>query len=74
MSDSTATKRDKIQWMIEQQRKFIEYEHENGMSGKDFFAPDQSEMGRFIADYREQYQATATEVVDLAHQVKGSKR
>lgn len=74
MSDPVATKRQKIEWMIEQQRKFIEYEHEHGVSGKDFFAPDESDMGKFIAAYREQYQATATEVIDMAHDVKKSKR
>ena len=49
MSDPTAAKREKIQWMIDQQKKFIEYERNHGISGKDFFAPDDSEKGRFIA-------------------------
>lgn len=74
MSDATATKREKIEWMIEQQRQFIEFERKNGISGKDFFHPDDSEMGTFINAYRTDYQNTATEVVDLAHEVKGSRR
>lgn len=74
MSDPVAAKREKIQWMIDQQKQFIDYEHRNGISGKDFFHPDDSEMGQFIAAYRKQYEDTATEVVDMAHAVKESHR
>ena len=74
MSDPTAIKREKIQWMIDQQKKFIEYERNHGISGKDFFAPDDSEKGRFIASYRTQYEAAATQVVDMAHAAKESRR
>ncbi|MGB0722605.1 MAG: hypothetical protein ACPGU7_09435 [Gammaproteobacteria bacterium] len=74
MSDTNAAKREKIEWMIEQQRKFVEYERANGITGKDFFAPDDSEMGQFISAYREQYHDTAVSVIDMAHEVKSSRR
>lgn len=74
MSDQDAAKREKIQWMIEQQKRFIEYERKNGVTGKDFFSPDDSEMGRFIGGYRQQYEVAATEVIDMAHAMKDSHR
>ena len=74
MSDQAAAKREKIQWMIEQQKRFIEYEDRHGVTGKDFFAPDDSEMGQFIAGYRQQYEIAATEVIDMAHAMKSSHR
>lgn len=74
MSDPVKTKREKIAWMIAQQRKFIEYEHAHGITGQDFFAPDESEVGRFIATYRQDYEPTAAAVADMAHDIKQSQR
>lgn len=74
MNDIVKTKREKIAWMIAQQRQFIEYEHTHGITGHDFFAPDDSEVGRFIATYRQDYEPVATAVADMAHGVKQSHR
>lgn len=68
-----STKAEKIKWMIEQQKKFLEFERANGINGGDFFDPKDDEMGKFIAEYREQYHNTAVEVMNFAHDDKGSK-
>lgn len=73
MSDKAALikeKQDLISQMLDMQRQFIEYEHANGVTGKDYWA---SEDG-LLADYRQKYLAMADRVVDLAHQVVGSRR
>lgn len=73
MSDIETLKKEKqelIDKMLEMQQKFIEYEHENGISGKDYWA---SKDG-LLADYREEYMDMANRVVDLAHEIVGSSR
>lgn len=67
-----SAKSEKIAWMIEQQKKFLEFERANGIGGGDFFNPDDSEMGKFIAAYRHDYHNTAVDVMGLAHADKGS--
>jgi hypothetical protein len=73
MSDIEALKKEKqelIDKMLDMQRQFIEYEHEHGVSGKDYWA---SEEG-LLADYRQEYLEMANRVVDLAHEIVGSSR
>jgi hypothetical protein len=73
MSDKAALieeKKDLIEQMLEMQRQFIEYEHANGITGKDYWA---SEDG-LLADYREKYRDMAMRVVELAHEIVGSRR
>lgn len=73
MSDTEALLKEKqelINRMLDMQRQFIEYEHEHGVSGKDYWA---SEDG-LLADYRQEYLELANRVVDLAHQIVGSAR
>jgi hypothetical protein len=73
MSDKAALikeKQDLITQMLDMQRQFIEYEHANGISGKDYWASSDG----LLADYREKYVAMADRVVDLAHQIVGSRR
>ena len=73
MSDIETLKKEKqelIDKMLEMQQKFIEYEHENGISGKDYWA---SKDG-LLADYRQEYMDMANRVVDLAHEIVGSSR
>ena len=68
-----STKAEKIKWMIEQQKKFLDYERAQGIDGAAFFDPDDSEMGQFIKAYRQEYHDTAVEVMNMAHEDKGSK-
>ncbi|AGA92333.1 hypothetical protein Thimo_3677 [Thioflavicoccus mobilis 8321] len=73
MSDVEALKQEKqalIDKMLAMQKQFIEHEHEQGISGKDYWA---SQDG-FLAGYRKEYMDMANRVVDLAHQIVGSSR
>ncbi len=64
-------KQEIIRKMLEMQKKFIDYEHANGVDPKDYFAPD---SGHDLDGYRQQYQELATRLVDMAHAEKGSRR
>ena len=73
MSDTQALiqeKKELINKMLEMQQKFIELEHEKGISGKDYYA---SKDG-LLATYRQEYMDMANRVVDLAHEIVGSSR
>jgi hypothetical protein len=73
MSDIEALKKEKqdlIDKMLAMQKQFIEYEHEHGVSGKDYWA---SKDG-LLADYRQTYLNMANRVVDIAHEIVGSSR
>ena len=52
-------------------KKFIEYEHKNGVDPKDYFKPD---AGHELDGYRQKYRDLAMEVVDMAHAEAGSHR
>ena len=67
MSDKAA----KIQELIDMQKKFIAYEQENGVNFKDYFTP---EAGHPLEGYRQSYMDKAMELVDIAHEEKGSHR
>ena len=67
MSDKAA----KIKEMLEMQKKFIAYEHANGVDPKDYFKPDADHE---LAGYRQKYRDLAMEVVDMAHKEAGSER
>ena len=64
-------KQELIQKMLEMQRKFIDYEHEHGISADEYYTPPQNHP---LHQYREQYAQIASRLIDLAHQEKGSKR
>ncbi|MCP4488645.1 MAG: hypothetical protein GY820_15225 [Gammaproteobacteria bacterium] len=64
-------KKAKIAELIELQKKFIAYEHENGVDMKDYFAP---EAGHLLDGYKESFVQKAMELVDMAHAEKGSSR
>lgn len=66
MSDKAET----IKKMIEMQKKFMDYEHQNGVDPKDYFAP---ESGHTLDGYRQEYRDAAMSVVDMAHKEVGSK-
>ena len=73
MSDIEALKTEKqelIDKMLEMQKQFIHYEHEHGVSGKDYWAPSEG----LLVDYRQDYMDMANRVIDLAHQIVGSSR
>ncbi|MEJ2143372.1 MAG: hypothetical protein P8Y24_13680 [Gammaproteobacteria bacterium] len=65
-----SSKAEKIAELIAMQKKFIEYEHNNGVDPKDYFTPA---SGHELDGYRQKYQDIATEVADMAHGEAGSK-
>lgn len=72
MSDVEALKTEKaalIAEMLDMQKKFIDFEHDNGISGKDYYF---SQDG-LLKDYREIYMQKAMRVVELSHQIVGSQ-
>lgn len=73
MSDIEALKKEKqelIDKMLEMQKQFIDYEHANGITGKDYWASDEG----LLSNYRQEYMDMANRVVDLAHEIVGSSR
>jgi len=73
MSDIAALKQEKqelIDKMIEMQKRFIAYEHEHGVTGKDYWASTEG----LLVDYRQDYMDMANRVVDIAHEIVGSSR
>ncbi len=63
-------KQEMIKKMLEMQKKFIDYEHENGVSMEDYFTPSGDSP---LEGYRQEYRDLAMKVVDVAHEEKGSK-
>jgi hypothetical protein len=64
-------KQEMIKKMIEMQKKFIAYEHSNGVSQQEYFtAPE----GHELHNYRQEYADLAVKLVDMAHAEKGSHR
>lgn len=73
MSDKQALIEEKnqlIEAMIEMQKQFIDYEHENGVSGKDYYYSQEG----LLADFREKYNDMAIRLVDVSHEIVGSSR
>jgi len=73
MSDIAALKQEKqelINKMLEMQKEFIAYEHEHGITGKDYWASSEG----LLVDYRQEYLDMANRVVDIAHEIVGSSR
>ncbi|MBK1694799.1 hypothetical protein CKO09_08615 [Chromatium weissei] len=73
MSDIAALKIEKqalIDKMLEMQQQFIAYEHEHGITGKDYWASTEG----LLANYRQEYIDMANRVVDIAHEIVGSVR
>ena len=67
MSDKQA----KIKQMLEMQAKFTAYEQKNGVTAEEYFM---AEGGHELAGYRQEYLALAEEVLNMAHEDKGSIR
>jgi len=71
MSDIEALKAEKaalIAEMLDMQKQFIDLEHQNGITGKEYYY---SQDG-LLKDYREVYMQKAMRVVELSHQIVGS--
>ncbi|HEC28572.1 MAG TPA: hypothetical protein ENI65_03170 [Gammaproteobacteria bacterium] len=64
-------KQDLIKRMIELQKKFIDFEHENGVNGYDYYTPGD---GHPLDGYRQEYRDMADKVIDMAHAEAGSHR
>jgi hypothetical protein len=64
-------KQELIKKLLEMQKKFIDYEHENGVEMKDYFAADE---GHPLKGFRQNYMDLANQLVDMAHAEKGSQR
>ncbi len=65
------SKQEKIQKMLEMQHQFIAYEHEHGISPREYWAPAKDDK---FADYPREFMDIANDVIDLAHSEKGSHR
>jgi len=73
MSNIAALKQEKqelIDKMLEMQKRVIAYEHEHGVTGKDYWASTEG----LLVDYRQDYMDMANRVVDIAHEIVGSSR
>lgn len=64
-----SSKQEKIQKMLEMQRKFIERDQANGVSAEEYFTP---EDGSALDGYRQEYRDLAMDVVADAHKEAGS--
>ena len=66
-----SAKQEKIEKMLEMQRRFIALDHERGVGMDEYFDPSEDSE---LYNYRQEYTVCAREVVDLAHKEKGSKK
>ena len=64
-------KQELIKKMLEMQKKFMEYEHEHGVSQEEYFAAGE---GHPLHNYRQEYNEMANKLVDMSHEEKGSHR
>ena len=65
------TKNEKIQALLEMQRRFLEKEKSDGVSMAEYITPS---AGSPLHDYGKDYNRLAMEIVDDAHEEVGSKR
>ncbi len=71
MSDAASEKRKLIEQMLEMQKKFIEFEHKNGVQPQEYWM---SQEGHPLYQYKDKYEEMSARVIDLAHAEKDSKR
>lgn len=64
-------KQELINKMLEMQKKFIAFEHENGVEMEDYFV---GQEGHPLYHFRQEYMDMAMKLVDMAHEEKGSHR
>ena len=65
-----STKQEKIEQLLEMQRRFIALDREKGVGMDEYFLPDEDSQ---LSNYRQDYMDCAMDVVKLAHEEKGSK-
>lgn len=66
-----ANKQEIIEQMLEMQRKFIELEQRGDFSAEQYYDSDgESELAQF----KKRFDELAMQLVDLAHEEKGSRR
>jgi len=64
-------KQELITKMLEMQKKFMDYEHANGVEMEDYFVGAE---GHLLHHFRQEYMDMANKLVDMAHAEKGSHR
>jgi len=64
-------KQELITKMLEMQKKFMDFEHENGVEMEDYFV---AKKGHLLQGFRQEYMDLANKLVDMAHTEKGSHR
>jgi hypothetical protein len=64
-------KQEMIKKLLDMQKKFIEYEHQHGVSMEEYFTPSNASP---LKGFRQEYTNIAMKLVDTAHVEKGSKR
>ena len=64
-----SSKQDKIKKLLEMQKKFIELEQKGEVTAEGYWAPKE---GSDLDGYKEDYMKLAMEVVEAAHEEKGS--
>lgn len=64
-------KQEMIKKMIEMQKKFMQYEHEHGVTQEEYFVAGE---GHPLAGYRQEYSEIADKLINMAHEEKGSHR
>ncbi len=67
MSDKQAM----IQELIDMQKKFVDYEHKNGVDPEDYYNPA---SGHELDGYKEKYHDLAMKLMEAAHAEVGSER
>jgi len=65
-----STKQEKIQKMLDMQKRFIAHEQANGFDAKEYYTPD---SGSVLDGYIDSYNDIAVEVMNDAHKERGSK-
>ena len=64
-------KQELITKLLEMQKKFMDFEHENGVEMQDYFS---AEEGHVLKGFRQEYMDLANKLVDMAYAEKGSHR
>lgn len=62
-------KQELIKEMLDLQKRFIAYEHKQGVTQQEYFGAGE---GHELHNYRQRYNDLAMKLVDVAHAEKGS--